>query len=69
MGKLTGPCEEITKKISYSLDNKLSSTDRLFVFMHVISCKFCLRFKKQMISISKMAKLSNANFESRDIDK
>lgn len=48
MNKFTPSCDAITLKISRTLDNSISLKDRLAIRFHVIFCKFCRRYEKQI---------------------
>ncbi len=44
-------CKEVTKIISASLDRKLPLHQRIGVRIHLLMCKFCARYKKQIYSL------------------
>jgi hypothetical protein len=54
MSKMTPVCEVISQKISESMDHKISLFDRLKIRVHLLGCKFCQRFEKQLIIMKKM---------------
>ena len=54
MSKMTPACEVISQKISESMDNKISLIDRIKIRFHLLGCKFCQRYEKQLIVIQKM---------------
>lgn len=41
-------CKEVTHLVSESLDRKLPLWQRLMVRLHLLMCKFCSRFQRQM---------------------
>ena len=51
---LTPSCEVITEKISQSLDRKLSLKERLQVKIHLMYCKYCLRYRNQIMYLRKL---------------
>jgi predicted anti-sigma-YlaC factor YlaD len=54
MSKMTPACEVISQKISESMDNKISPIDRIKIRIHLLGCKFCQRYEKQLIMMQKM---------------
>lgn len=54
MSKLTPTCEMITQKISESMDHKISFIDRIKIRIHLLGCKFCQRFEKQLLTMRKI---------------
>ena len=54
MSKITPACEVISQKISESMDHKISLVDRLKIRIHLLGCKFCQRFEKQLITMQQM---------------
>lgn len=49
-------CKEVTKLVSKSLDQDLPLGKRIAVRIHLMMCKYCARFKKQMMFLHRMAK-------------
>jgi len=41
-------CEIITKKISESIDHKLTLKERITIRIHITFCKFCRRYYRQL---------------------
>lgn len=46
-------CSEISKKVSESFDRSLPLHERLMIRLHLMVCKYCARFKKQLVIISR----------------
>jgi len=44
-------CREVSQLVSESMDHELSMSQNIEVKMHLFMCKFCSRFKKQVLSI------------------
>jgi hypothetical protein len=44
-------CKEVSEKMSESMDRKLPLFYRMQLKMHFLMCKYCKRFKDQMILI------------------
>ena len=41
-------CQDITRLVSESMDRTLPLTQRLKIRIHLVMCKYCARFEKQM---------------------
>lgn len=46
-------CKAVSQLVSESMDRPVSMSESLEMKMHLIMCKFCSRFKKQLKSIHK----------------
>ncbi len=44
-------CKEVTRLISESMDSELTFGQRMAVRMHLFMCKFCSRYRRQMVLI------------------
>ena len=44
-------CKEVSLRVSTSLDHKLPLQERLMIAMHLAMCRYCSRFKKQLLLI------------------
>ena len=44
-------CREVSKKVSLSMDASLPLHHRMMITMHLLICKYCNRFKKQLLII------------------
>jgi hypothetical protein len=42
------PCREISELVSLSLDRELPRAERLAVTLHLLYCKACRRFRRQL---------------------
>jgi len=53
-------CKETTRLVSESLDRPLSFRQRMSVTMHLLLCRFCSRYRKQMrlmrLALERLAK-------------
>ncbi len=65
MDKLTPSCGIITHKISKSMDHNISVYERLQIKLHIIGCKICNRYKKQLATINEAFE-NYANEETLD---
>lgn len=48
-------CKEVTRLLSESMDHTLPFGKRLGVRLHLLMCKFCARYKKQLLLIREAA--------------
>ena len=48
-------CKEVTKLISDSMETTLPLGTRIGLRLHLMICKFCSRYKKQLSAIKKIA--------------
>ena len=42
-------CKEVSQKVSESMDRKLPVYHRMLITMHLLMCKYCSRFKNQLL--------------------
>lgn len=59
-------CKQASELVSQSLDRPLSWSNRLQLKLHLLICKFCKRFFKQMHGMKHAAKQMQQNIESDD---
>ncbi len=57
MNKLTSTCDVITQKISESMDHKISLRNRLKIRLHVMFCKLCRRYQRQLMTMHTLFEL------------
>jgi predicted anti-sigma-YlaC factor YlaD len=54
------PCREISELVSLSLDHEPPRAERLAVTLHLLYCKACRRFRRQVLTLkSAMARLAS----------
>lgn len=46
-------CKDVSHKVSLSLDASLPLHQRLAVRMHLMMCRYCARFRRQLIMLKK----------------
>lgn len=59
-------CNEVTCKVSESMNRKLPMRQHIFLEMHLMMCKYCSRFRRQLQAIRDTARLDAFPFESSD---
>lgn len=50
-------CKDVSKKISESMDRNLPFHHRMFIRIHLMMCKYCARFKHQLLMLRKLSRL------------
>jgi len=53
-------CKEVTRMLSDSLDRELSFHQRVGLRMHLLMCKFCSRYRKQLLFLRETIRLHAA---------
>lgn len=56
MTKIMPTCEEVSQLTSFSMDKKLTFREKLGVRFHLMFCKWCRLFSKQMFQVSETIK-------------
>jgi hypothetical protein len=56
-------CKDVSKKISESMDQNLSFHHRMFIRIHLMMCKYCARFKHQLMMLRKLSRLETSSGE------
>ncbi len=56
---LTLPCEEAARIMSDGMDRSLTKVERIALRAHLISCRSCKRFRKQLVVISATARANS----------
>ncbi len=41
-------CKEISRRVSESMDRNLPLYQRMLIWMHLLMCKYCTRFRRQV---------------------
>lgn len=59
-------CEKVTHLVSESLDHKLPLYRQLGMRIHLLMCKFCSRYQKQLLFLRKTARLYSERSEDLD---
>ncbi len=56
--KMTPPCNQIVKLVSEEMDHPLPVRTRLSIRLHLLICKWCERYKQQLIFIQNVMRHS-----------
>ena len=49
-------CNDVSQKVSQSLDASLPFHHRMAVRMHLLMCRYCARFRRQLIMLRKVSR-------------
>ena len=49
-------CQDVSQKVSQSLDTSLPLHHRMAVRFHLMMCRYCARFRNQLIMLRKMSR-------------
>ena len=50
-------CQEVSKKVSQSMDVSLPVHQRMMITMHLMMCKYCNRLRQQLMILKKAVHL------------
>ena len=53
-------CKEVSQRISDSMDRGLPLHQRMFVRIHIMMCKYCHRFRKQVLLLREMSRFAQS---------
>ena len=56
-------CKEVTQMVSESLDHKLPLVQRIGIRIHLMMCKFCSRYRKQLQILREAMRLQEKYLE------
>jgi hypothetical protein len=42
-------CKEVSRRISESMDHNISLYQRMLIRMHLLMCRYCARFRRQVL--------------------
>ena len=49
-------CKEVSQRVSESMDRRLPLLHRLMIRMHLLMCRYCLRYYRQMQCLREIAR-------------
>lgn len=47
-------CKEVSRRVSESMDHRLPLYQRLLIRMHLLMCKYCSRFQRQVMFLREL---------------
>ena len=57
-------CREISRKVSESMDVQLPLHQRLSIRVHLFMCRYCARFKKQLLLLQAAGRAYEAQLDT-----
>jgi predicted anti-sigma-YlaC factor YlaD len=54
MARFIPTCEQVSEKLSRSMDQKLSFKERVGIRIHLLGCELCRRYEKQLFALERM---------------
>jgi len=49
-------CNKVSQKVSQSMDAALPFHQRMAIWMHLLMCRYCLRFQNQLKTLRKLSR-------------
>ncbi len=59
-------CKEVTRLVSESLDRELPFHQRVGLWIHLLMCRFCSRYRSQLLILRKTIRFYVAQEEDRE---
>lgn len=47
-------CDEVSRRVSDGMERKLGLPERIGVFFHLMMCRYCLRFSRQVKTMKRL---------------
>ncbi len=49
-------CKEVSRRISESMDHDISFYQRMLIRMHLLMCRYCARFRRQVLFLRELCR-------------
>jgi hypothetical protein len=49
-------CREVSRKVSQSMDTPLPLHQRIAIRIHLMMCRYCARFRRQILALRKISR-------------
>jgi predicted anti-sigma-YlaC factor YlaD len=59
-------CKDVSKKVSISMDRPLPLPERMMITAHLWMCKYCRRFRDQMLILRNALRLADLPGDDQD---
>jgi hypothetical protein len=59
-------CKDVSQRVSESMDRSLPLHQRILIKMHLMMCKYCSRFRNQLLILRDACGLENLHGEDLD---
>lgn len=53
-------CHEVSRRVSLSMESALPLTQRAAIRIHLAMCRYCARFRRQLLALRKLGRHSGA---------
>jgi hypothetical protein len=60
-------CKEVTRMVSESMDRSLPFFQRMGIRFHLMMCKFCTRYRKQLLILREAIRLKSIHDEEIEL--
>jgi len=67
MKHLMFSCSEVSQKVSQSMDVRLPFHHRIALRMHLLMCRYCARFRRQLNLLRKMSRYDDSGILPPDL--
>jgi len=61
-------CDKVSKFVSESMDRDLSFTERMSVRVHLLMCRHCARFAKQLEHMRSVIRKESSKYPQQKLD-
>ena len=59
-------CKEVSRRVSESMDHKVPIYQRMLIRMHLLMCKYCTRFHRQIVMLRDLCRSHRLDENSID---
>ena len=56
-------CKDVSQRVSESMDRSLPLHHRMMIKIHLMMCKYCARFKQQLLAVRNACRLDDLHGE------
>jgi len=61
-------CKKVSRRVSESMDRNLPLYQRMLIWMHLLMCKYCTRFRRQVMMLREFCPSHRLDENSLDPD-
>ena len=61
-------CKDVSRKVSETMDRKLPFHHRILIRVHLMMCKYCARFRQQLLLLRKASRIDDLTGDARNQD-
>lgn len=59
-------CHDVSEKVSQAMDASLPLGHRLAIHLHLMMCRYCARFRRQLVMLRTMSRYTDADAPPED---